>query len=167
MAKSRETWNKKEKETNKKKKKDQKEQRKLVKKTQAKEKGKRSFEDMIAYVDENGVITSQAPDPTKKKQVIDADSIEISVSRKTDEEEVEEMLTGVVAFFNTSKGYGFIKDPANGKSYFVHIHDLITPITENDRVTFKAEAGQRGMKAVQVKVAVATPPAANTATSAE
>jgi len=136
-----------------KKKKDEKAKRKTEKKESSKSSGKRSFEDMIAYVDENGVITSQAPDPTKKKQVVDVDSIEISVSRKTAEDEVEEMLTGVVAFFNTSKGYGFIKDPTNGKSYFVHINDLLGPITDNDRVTFKAEASQRGMKAVQVKVA--------------
>lgn len=152
MSKSRETWNKKEMETIRKKKREEKEKRKSEKKADSKSSGKRSFEEMIAYVDENGQLTSVAPDKTKKKDEIDVDSIQISISRKEFSDEEDPGLTGVVAFFNTSKGYGFIKDPARNKSYFVHINDLLTPIKEGDKVSFKAAASQRGEKAVEVKV---------------
>lgn len=136
-----------------KKKKDDKAKRKLEKKVNTKDSGKKSFEDMIAYVDENGMITSTAPDLTQKKKVIDADSIEISTPRQVaGEDEVEELRTGKVAFFNTSKGYGFIKDSVKNESFFVHMNDLLTPIKENDTVTFKVEAAQRGLKAVEVQV---------------
>ncbi|MBK6526371.1 MAG: cold shock domain-containing protein [Crocinitomicaceae bacterium] len=153
MSKSRESWNKKEMENLRKKKKDDKAKRKLEKKVNTKDGGKKSFEDMIAYVDENGMITSTAPDLTQKKKVIDADSIEISTPRQVaGEEEVEELRTGKVAFFNTSKGYGFIKDGVKNESFFVHMNDLLTPIKENDTVTFKVEAAQRGLKVVEVQV---------------
>jgi cold shock CspA family protein len=160
MAKSKESWNKKEMENLRKKKKEEKAKRKLEKKENSKD-GKRSFEDMIAYVDENGQLTSQAPDASRKKQAIDPESIEISVRRKTAEEEADAALTGKVAFFNTEKGYGFIKGD-DRESYFVHVHDLLEPIAENDTVTFKTEPGPRGIKAIEVKkvkpVAAVVPP---------
>lgn len=137
-----------------KKKKDDKAKRKLEKKVTSKDSGKKSFEDMIAYVDENGQITSVAPDLTQKKKVIDVDSIEISTPKKVEgEDETEVLRTGKVAFFNTSKGYGFIKDGAKNESFFVHMNDLIDQITENDNVTFKVEMAQRGLKAVEVRIA--------------
>jgi len=37
---------------------------------------------MIAYVDENGNITSTPPDPNKRKKIIDAESIEVAVPRQ-------------------------------------------------------------------------------------
>ena len=150
MAKSGESWNKKEMENLRRKKKEDKAKRKQARKESDKDGGKKSFEDMIAYVDENGQLTSEAPDVNRKKKVINAENIEISTRRKTDEESAVSELTGKVTFFNTSKGYGFIKG-GNGESYFVHVHDLQTPIAENDTVTFKTEPGPRGMKAVQVK----------------
>jgi len=154
-------------ETLRKKKKDEKAKRKTEKKASAKEGGKKTFEDMIAYVDENGQITSKAPDLTQKKKQIDVDSIEISTPRKVaGEDEVEQVRTGKVAFFNTAKGYGFIKDPLNNESFFVHINDLQTPIKENDTVSFKAEPSQRGMKAVEVKVVTAESKAAAEAKTA-
>lgn len=154
MSKSRESWNKKEMENLRKKKKDEKAKRKLEKKVSSKDSGKKSFEDMIAYVDENGMITSTAPDLTQKKKVIDAESIEISTPRQVPgEDETEVLRTGKVAFFNTSKGYGFIKDGAKNESFFVHMNDLIDQITENDNVTFKVEMAQRGLKAVEVRIA--------------
>src|SRR6188768_3121374 len=107
MAKSQETSNKKDMEKKKLQKKKEKEQRKEERKAAAKD-GK-SFEDMLAYVDENGNITSTPPDPTKKK-VINEEDIVIGVPKKGPGEEVEVVRKGKVTFFNTSKGYGFIKD---------------------------------------------------------
>jgi CspA family cold shock protein len=62
------------------------------------------------------------------------------------------MQEGTVKFFNTTKGFGFIK-PDNGQAdIFVHVTGLISEIHENDRVTFEVENGKKGLNAVRVKV---------------
>lgn len=147
MAKSQQTWNKKEKE----KKRLKKRQDKLAKKEERKTNSEgSSFEDMLAYVDENGVITDTPPDPNKKKKDIKADSIEIGIPKRTEEEQLI-VRKGKVAFFDNSKGYGFITDSLNQEKYFVHVSGLIDEISENDNVTYELEKGMKGMNAVKVK----------------
>jgi len=73
MGRSQETFNKKEVRNKKEKKRKEKEKKKLAKK----ESGKSSMDDMIAYVDENGMLTTEPPDPTKKKKDIKLEDIEI------------------------------------------------------------------------------------------
>ena len=68
-----------------------------------------SFEDMIAYVDENGVITSTPPELNPNKEEIKQEDILISTPKKEDIE-TSTVLKGRVDYFNESKGYGFIKD---------------------------------------------------------
>lgn len=149
MAKSQETWNKKEKEKKKKKKQEEKAQRKEERKANASD---GSLDSMMAYVDEYGNITSTPPDPLKKKKVINADSIEVGVPRRKPSEEGDGSRKGVVTFFNESKGFGFIKDSENGESIFTHINSHQDPIRENDKVTFQVEQGQKGLNAVRVKL---------------
>lgn len=144
-----ESWNKKERE----KKKQKQKMDKADKMKQRKEGGKegKSFESMIAYVDENGNFSSTPPDPNKKKE-IKAEDIQIGVPQY--EETAESLLrTGKVSFFNHDKGFGFIKDSVTQESIFVHINNLQEPIQENDKVTFETEKGQRGPVAVNVKKA--------------
>jgi len=62
------------------------------------------------------------------------------------------MSKGTVKFFNDSKGFGFIKDEASEKEYFVHVSGLINEIRENDEVTFDLQEGKRGLNAVNVKL---------------
>jgi CspA family cold shock protein len=62
------------------------------------------------------------------------------------------MNTGTVKFFNDSKGFGFIKDDANDKEYFVHVSGLKDEIKENDKVTFELQEGKKGLNAVNVKL---------------
>ncbi|MBK6443972.1 MAG: cold shock domain-containing protein [Bacteroidetes bacterium] len=147
MSKSQETFSKKEKEKKRQKKRKEKEQKKEDRK--ANSQGARSFEDMLAYVDENGRLTSTPPDPSKKR-VINAEDIEIGVARRAD---VDPIHQGNVTFFNTEKGYGFIKDKESGESIFVHINGLIDSIKENDKVTFETEMGPKGTNAVRVRLA--------------
>ncbi len=112
--------------------------------------GSKSFEDMIAYVDENGVISSTPPDPDKKTQV-DVDAIEVSTPKK---EEVEETpLKGRVEYFNEDKGFGFIKDLGSVEKYFFHISQAPAGITEGNMVFFELEKGQRGLNAVRIALA--------------
>lgn len=109
-----------------------------------------SFEDMIAYVDENGVITSTPPAENIKKEEVNQEEILISVPKKEKEEPV--VLKGKVDFFNTSKGFGFIKEQVRGERYFFHVNNLLSKIEENDIVTFDLERGLKGMNAINIRL---------------
>ncbi|MET6990597.1 cold-shock protein [Sediminicola arcticus] len=148
MARAQETFNKKEKEKKRLKKREEKMKKKEVRKANSKG---GDFENMIAYVDENGHLTDTPPDPSKKVKV-DAESIVIGIPRKEDYEEEEVAdKTGKVSYFDTSKGFGFIIDSVSQEKYFVHISGLIDEVLENDKVTFELEKGLKGMNAVRVK----------------
>jgi len=147
LAKSTETFSKKEKEKKRlKKAKDKKEKAEDRKSNSGKGK---SLEDMMAYIDEHGNITSTPPDPSKKIK-INSEDIQVGIAKR--EEIVQEIVrNGVVSFFNESKGYGFIKDLLSQESVFVHVNGLTEQIKENDKVTFETEQGQKGLTAVKVK----------------
>jgi len=148
MGKSQESYNKKEVRKKKDKKRKDKEKKRLEKKENE---GKTSFDDMIAYVDENGNFTSTPPDPDEKEE-INAEDIEVSVTRKDDSEEDDPTRKGVVTFFNDDKGFGFIRDMANNQSVFVHANNLHEDIKENNIVTFEVEYGPKGAAALNVKI---------------
>lgn len=61
------------------------------------------------------------------------------------------MATGIVKFFNESKGYGFIKEDGTEKEIFVHATGLVDRVREGDKVSFEETEGKRGMSAVNVK----------------
>jgi len=147
LAKSTETFSKKEKEKARLKKSNEKKEKAEYRKANA-GKGK-SLEEMLAYVDEFGNITSTPPDPTKKIKV-NSDQIQIGVAKREDVP-YETVRNGVVSFFNEAKGYGFIKDLQTQESVFVHINGLTEPLKENNMVTFETEQGQRGLSAIKVK----------------
>jgi cold shock CspA family protein len=148
MARSQETFNKKEVKNKKEKKRKEKAKKKLIKKETGK---KGSFDDMIAYVDEFGMITSTPPDPSKKKVVI-AENIELSAT-KIDSSQISDYIRkGVVTFFNDSKGYGFIRDMETKQSVFVHANNLQEVVKENNIVTFEIGKGPKGPTALKVKL---------------
>lgn len=145
MAKST-SFNKREIEKNKQQKRKEKQQRREERKNNPTD----SFEDMIAYVDENGVITNTPPDLTKKKK-IEIEDIAISIPKKEDIE--DPILNGRVEYFNSEKGYGFIKHIENVNKYFFHISNAPASITEGNMVTFELERGLKGMNAVRITLA--------------
>ena len=147
MGRSQETFNKKEVKNKKEKKRKDKEKKRLDRKDNEKT-GK--LEDMIAYVDENGMITSTPPDPNKKR-IIKSEDIAISIP-KHDNVELDPIRKGTVTFFNDSKGYGFIKDLETQESVFVHVNNLLEAIKEGNLVSFEVEMGQKGPTAVKVKI---------------
>lgn len=138
------SFNKKELEKKKEQKRKEKKKRKDERKANI---GSGSFEDMIAYVDENGVITNTPPIPDKK-QVIDVDNIVVSTPKKEDVEEIE--LRGRVEYFNSDKGYGFIKIVSGTDKYFFHISNAPAGIAEGNMVTFELERGKKGINAVKI-----------------
>ena len=164
MGRSQETFGKKDNEKKRAKKKTEKEERKVERQANAKQ--GQPLEEMLAYVDEDGNISSTPPDP-KKKRVIKDEDIQIGVARRTADDDVDPVRNGIVSFFNDSKGYGFIKDQQTQESIFVHANGLAGgPIGENDKVTFEVEMGPKGPNAVRVKIASATPPPAPAAPAA-
>ena len=64
------------------------------------------------------------------------------------------MPTGTVKWFNDDKGFGFISPDDNGKDLFVHHTgiggDGFKSLTEGAKVSYDAEAGDKGPKAVNV-----------------
>ena len=150
MAKSQDSYNKKEKEKKRLKKKKAKLERREQRKLEKEESGPKSFEDMLSYVDEDGNLTSTPPDPDKKKKVIKAEDIMLGVPPR-DNTPMDIIRNGLVKFFNGEKGYGFIVDTETKESVFVHMNNLSEPITENDKVTFEVEMGPKGMNAINVK----------------
>lgn len=148
-----ETFSKKEKEkARQKKRKDKDEKREERKATAQKGLG---LDEMMAYVDENGNITSTPPDPTRKRRVIDQADIQIGVSKQEDATPEDLVRKGIVTFFNSSKGYGFIRDQQSQESIFVHMNGLIDAITEQDKVTFEVTKTPKGPNAVEVRKQVA------------
>ena len=146
MAKSQETFSKKEKEKKRQKKREEKQRRKEERKAN---KVAGNLENMMAYIDENGNIVDTPPDETKPNKKIDASEIEIGVPKK-DKEEKTARRKGRVEFFNDSKGFGFIKDVAKHQKYFVHIKNVKDDIQEGDMVTFELAPGLKGFDAVDV-----------------
>jgi cold shock CspA family protein len=151
MGRSQQTFNKKENEKKKHKKRLDKEKKREERQANS-DKGK-DFENMLAYVDENGNITSTPPDPGKKKTEVKAEDIMIGVPKKDELDEADLVRTGTVTFFNESKGYGFIKDHDSQESIFVHINGLLGPVHEGSKVTFETEKGPKGLNAIKVKQA--------------
>lgn len=148
MARSQESYSKKEKEKKRLKKREEKQKRKEERRANSKGGG---LENMIAYVDENGHLTDTPPDPANKV-AIEAEDIIIGIPKKEDRDDEPVIRTGKIAFFNDSKGYGFIREDMSGEKYFVHVNGLLQPVAENDKVTFDLERGMKGMNAVNVKI---------------
>lgn len=146
MAKSQNSFIKQENEKKRLKKRQDKIQKKEERKSNSSDSG---FDNMIAYVDENGNLSNTPPDPSKKRKV-DASTIEIGVSRR-EEQEVPAVRSGRIDFFDDSKGFGFIKETGTQEKYFVHVKGLLQEVKEGDNVTFELERGMKGMNAVRVK----------------
>ena len=58
------------------------------------------------------------------------------------------MATGTVKFFNTTKGFGFIRPDDGSKDVFVHISAVersgLGTLSENQKVSFEVEKGRDG-----------------------
>ena len=65
------------------------------------------------------------------------------------------MSEGIVKWFNSQKGFGFIATD-DGRDIFVHFSDIKSDgyktLNENDAVTFDIVEGEKGLRAVNVVV---------------
>lgn len=62
--------------------------------------------------------------------------------------------TGVVKWFNDSKGFGFITPDDGGKDLFVHFSNIagdgFKSLQDNDKVEYSVEVGDKGEYAANV-----------------
>lgn len=65
------------------------------------------------------------------------------------------MTNGIVKFFNSARGFGFISPEDGSKDVFVHVSALeqagISNLREGQKVSFDIQADQRGPKAVNIQ----------------
>jgi cold-shock DNA-binding protein family len=65
------------------------------------------------------------------------------------------MPTGIVKWFNESKGFGFIKPDEGGEDLFAHFSEIqskgFRTLQENQRVEFTVKAGPKGPQASQIR----------------
>ena len=64
--------------------------------------------------------------------------------------------TGIVKWFNESKGFGFIAPDSGGKDLFAHFREIqgtgFRTLQENQRVEFDISQGQKGPQATAIRV---------------
>lgn len=62
-------------------------------------------------------------------------------------------MRGVVKWFNTTKGYGFIAPDDGSKDVFVHVNDLkkvgLSELVEGQKVSFEVAEGKGDKKAAK------------------
>lgn len=69
------------------------------------------------------------------------------------------MRTGIVKFYNTQKGFGFIEPEDGGKDVFVHATALeragMTELAEGQKVSFDTEVDNRSGKTAVANIRAA------------
>ncbi|MFK4728762.1 cold-shock protein [Agromyces mediolanus] len=65
------------------------------------------------------------------------------------------MATGIVKWFNTDKGFGFIAPDDGSADVFAHFSAITgsgyRELSENQRVEFDIEQGQKGLQATNIR----------------
>lgn len=67
------------------------------------------------------------------------------------------MTSGVVKWFNDTKGFGFISPEGGGKDVFVHYKDIDKDgqgrrtLVEGQQVSFNVEDSAKGLRAIDVR----------------
>ena len=108
---------------------------------------------MIAYVDENGMITSTPPAEKHSQRRNKAGrNRHINSQKKTRKN--RSSAEDVSSFSMNRKASASSRTYTGVEKYFFHINNVLTDIAENNIVTFDLERGLKGMNAVNVALEV-------------
>ncbi|KQR08604.1 cold-shock protein [Cellulomonas sp. Leaf334] len=69
---------------------------------------------------------------------------------------------GTVSWYDTGKGFGFVRPDNGGEDVFVHVRELargLTELYEGDRVTYRLSAGEKGPQGSDVRLVGGSEPA--------
>ena len=72
---------------------------------------------------------------------------------KAKKEQIQSLEQGNVKFFNNTKGFGFITTASTKEDVFVHKSGLVDRIRKEDKVLFETENSQKGLQAINVRLA--------------
>lgn len=111
-------------------------------------KGK-SLDEMMAYLDENGNLTSRPPDMRNR---IEIDPADIILGAAPQGRENDLRHSGFVLSFDEGKGYGFISDSHSKESIFVHSNNISQSLKKGNKVSYELQKGPKGFSAVNVQV---------------
>ncbi|CZF83373.1 MULTISPECIES: transcription antiterminator/RNA stability regulator CspE [Grimontia] len=68
---------------------------------------------------------------------------------------MSDKMTGLVKWFDETKGFGFITQDNGGKDVFVHFRAIVSDgfktLAEGQKVRFNVEQGQKGPQATNVE----------------
>ncbi len=144
MGRSQQSFGKREREKKKQKRKEEK-----AKKREERKNNPELQADEFTYVDEFGNFHDTPPEKANK---VNADEIVLGVPPKEEMEDDDPVKSGVVTAFNSSKGFGFIREKNSQESIFFHISDCEEEVVENNMVSFEVEYGPKGANAKKVTV---------------
>jgi CspA family cold shock protein len=72
-------------------------------------------------------------------------------------QDIQDMATGIVKWFNDSKGFGFITPDGGGDDLFAHFSAIqsqgFKTLTEGQRVSFDTTTGPKGQQASNIRAA--------------
>jgi CspA family cold shock protein len=70
-------------------------------------------------------------------------------------QEIQDMATGTVKWFNDSKGFGFITPESGGDDLFAHFSSIqvsgFKTLREGQRVSFDVTSGPKGQQASNIR----------------
>lgn len=89
---------------------------------------------------------------TKISEPLVKDNAEPSIAYKKEVVDSKKQRQGVVKWFHSEKGFGFIK-LENSPDIFVHFRSVLGGnLSEGDKVIFQIEEGQKGLQAFNVRI---------------
>jgi CspA family cold shock protein len=119
---------------------------------------KRSRKDMLVDNQSEEAVIAQLERIHKGEEVVAIhelvwDELQIKEVARLNKIDQRQLFYGVVKFFDTEKGFGFIKPDEEMDDLFFHKSALSGGVAyDNDKVEFKISEGPKGLCAIQVKL---------------